>query len=291
MTLVLSAKLNSAQQAAYKESGYHYPLRAFSEEEAEVLKQKFLAYRESSLKKINKNMIPREQALFMMDTHWFLRWVYEIAANQNILDAVESVLGPNILVWGTQFFPKFPGDKAYVSWHQDAAYWGLSPANVTTAWVALAESKSANGCLRVIPKSHKTELPQRDTYAESNMLSRGQEIAVDVDESQAVDFVLKPGEFSLHHVGVVHGSGPNVSDIARIGVAIRYISPDVVQKQNIRDMTILVRGKDDYHHFDLAEPPEKDMEYGESKLYEEAFTRKAKRNSVDDNTNEVKGRQ
>ena len=99
--------------------------------------------------------------------------------------------------------------------------------------------------MRVVPETHQSAvLPQRETYAPDNMLSRGQEIAVEVDEAQAVDLVLAPGEFSLHHIGTVHGSGPNHSTEPRIGLAIRYITPDVIQ-QGARDLAVLVRGKDD----------------------------------------------
>jgi hypothetical protein len=119
-------------------------------------------------------------------------------------------------------------------------------------------------------------LPQRDTYAEANMLSRGQEIAVEVDESQAVNFVLRPGEFSLHDVGIVHGSLPNASDAPRIGLAIRYISPDVVQHGGARDLVLLLRGRDRHGHFDIAEPPQRDVPYGVSPLHRESLARKTR---------------
>jgi ectoine hydroxylase-related dioxygenase (phytanoyl-CoA dioxygenase family) len=192
-----------------------------------------------------------------------------------VLDAVEEVLGPDILVWSSQWFAKLPHDRAFVSWHQDATYWGLTPPNVSTAWIALTVSDAANGCLRVIPGTHRGELlPQRETYGADNMLSRGQEIAVAVDESQAVDLVLRPGQFSLHHVGIVHGSGPNESTGPRIGLAVRYISPDVIQQGAQRDLAILARGRDRYGHFDLVEPPDRDLAYGESSTHRESIARK-----------------
>ena len=110
--------------------------------------------------------------------------------------------------------------------------------------------------MRVIPRTHKTSfLAQRETYGRDNMLSRGQEIAVDVDENLAVDLVLRPGEMSLHHVLIVHGSQANVSDRPRIGLAIRYITPDVIQDGSQRQFAQLVRGKDHYGHFEIVEPP------------------------------------
>jgi len=268
-------ELSGRQRAEYAERGYFRPLRAFSVGEATELRQKFESYWEQDREEL-LTKLPRERYLALVDSHFFLRWVYDIAAHPNILDAVESVLGPDILLWNTHWFPKFARDSSYVSWHQDAAYWGLTPPKVTTAWVALSRSTRANGCLRVISGTHLGRVrPHAETYAEANMLSRGQEIAVDVDESSdMVDIELEPGEFSLHHVGIVHGSGPNDSDEPRIGLAIRYITPDVTQQGGQRDLVMRVRGTAAFDHFDLADPPEHDIPRGESDLHAESIRRK-----------------
>ena len=275
MSLIEPAKLTPQEQTQYKRHGYHFPVRAFAGDEALTLQNQFQAYLAQVAERM-KGLLPRERRTFMTETHLFLRWVYDIVSNPRILDAVESVIGPNIIVWASQWFPKFPGDKAFVSWHQDATYWGLTPPNVTTAWIALSESTVNNGCMRVVPGTHTMPLlPQRETYGVDNMLSRGQEIAVEVDEKQAVDMPLMPGEFSLHHVGIVHGSGPNDSDTPRIGLAVRYISPDVVQSNPGREIALLVRGKDAYGNFELVDPPEHDLPFGESRIHAEALDRKA----------------
>ena len=275
MTSLLPTRLSDRERAAYYERGYHVPVRAFSEADAERGHRRFLDYWQPHGKTL-KARPPREWGPYLIDTHMFLRWVSEIVLHPQVLDAVESVLGPDIMVWGSQWFPKFAHDRAYVSWHQDAAYWGLTPLNVTTAWIAMVPSTRENGCMRVIPGSHRGLLPQRETYAEANMLSRGQEIAVEVDESQAVDFELQPGEFSLHHIGIVHGSGPNTSQTSRIGLAVRYISPDVVQQGSARDMVLLARGKDDYGHFVIVAPPLHDLPFGESTVHSESLARRTR---------------
>ena len=273
--------LDARQRTEYQARGYHFPLRAFPPEEAAALSQRFLAHWQQH-SELLKPLLPRERVAFSLENHLFLPWVYEIVANTRVLDAVESVLGPNVMVWSSQWFPKFPHDKAFVSWHQDATYWGLTPPNVATAWIALTESTLANGCMRVIPGTHQGALlPQRETYAQTNMLSRGQEIAVTVDESQAVPLELRPGEFSLHHVGIVHGSGPNDSNAPRIGIAVRYISPDVVQQGRERDLVLLVRGRDHYGHFDIVKAPEREIAYGESAVQVESLARK-RRNLLPD---------
>ncbi|MGH9447351.1 MAG: phytanoyl-CoA dioxygenase family protein, partial [Terriglobia bacterium] len=112
----------------------------------------------------------------------------------------------------------------------------------------------------VIPGSHKGPLlPQVETYARDNALSRGQEIAVKVDESRAVDLVLEPGEMSLHDIGIVHGSNANQSEKPRIGLAVRFITPEVIQDGAERQMAQLVRGSDGFGHFDFVDPPQDDV--------------------------------
>src|SRR5262249_53294543 len=122
---------------------------------------------------------------------------------------------------------------------------------------ALSPSTAANGCMRVIPGTHSEPMmPQRETYVPENALSRGQEIAVDVDERQAVDLNLRPGEMSLHHIWIVHGSNANTSkDTPRIGIAIRYTRPEVVQESPTKPYAMLVRGKDACGNFNLQPPP------------------------------------
>jgi chlorinating enzyme len=270
-----SRKLDPGQQSFYAEKGYFFPLRALDTEEANGFLKRFLEYGDQNAHRL-RGLLQRDRRIYLSEMHLFLEWVYRIVSHSSVLDAVESVLGPNILVWGSQWFPKLPGDRAYVSWHQDGTYWGLHPPSVTTAWIAFSESTPENGCMRVVPGTHKTpKLPQRETYAPDNMLSRGQEIAVEVDEAQAVDLILQPGEMSLHHIGIVHGSGPNSSSRARIGLAVRYIGPEVIQDGPARDIAVLVRGKDEYGHFDLAEPPQRDASPEESSIHAEASRRKA----------------
>jgi hypothetical protein len=270
-----SRKLALEQQAFYKQNGYLSPRRVLGAEEASGYEARFVEYMSKYAQQLC-GLLQRDRRVYLSEAHLFLSWVYRIVAHPAVLDAVESVLGPNILVWGAQWFPKLPGDNAYVSWHQDGTYWGLHPPNVTTAWIALSDSTPENGCMRVVPGTHHTpKLPQRETYAPDNMLSRGQEIAVQVDESRAVDLVLQPGEMSLHHIGIVHGSGPNRSDHARIGLAVRYIGPEVRQEGSARDLAVLVRGKDEYGHFDLVEPPERDSSPEQSSVHAEALRRKA----------------
>ena len=159
-------------------------------------------------------------------------------------------------MWTVSIFPKYPRDPGYISWHQDGTYWGLDSTRVTTAWVALTDSTVETGCMRVVPGSHRRPiLPHRDTYAPDNRLSRGQEIEVAVDETDAVDVVLRAGEMSLHHVNIIHGSNPNPSDRSRIGFAPRFTTPATRQIDGEPPTAVLARGRDGYGHFQLLPAP------------------------------------
>ena len=247
--------ISSDLKERYEEDGYCFPIPVLGETEVQDFRRCFLDFYEKNNERL-QSLAPRDQYQILSETHVSLPWVYRLAAHGRVLDAVEAILGPNLLLWGSRWFTKMPGDKTFVSWHQDATYWGLHPPRVTTAWIALSESSSENGCMRVLPASHKAGLvPQTETYALDNALSRGQEIAAEVDESQARDVILCPGDMSLHHIGIIHGSRVNQSPKARIGIAIRYITPDVVQDTDERPIALLVRGSDTCGNFELLPPP------------------------------------
>ena len=246
--------LSSEQRQFYEEHGYLCPLSVFSDGETQRFRRQFDDYTEENKERLSK-LIPRERRAVYGLTHLSLPWVYEIVSHPRVLDAVEGVLGSNLLVWGSDWFVKFPGDAAFISWHQDGAYWGLQPPKVATAWIALSPSSKESGCMQVMPGTQKTQLPQRETYALDNALSRGQEIALEVDESKAVPLTLRPGEMSLHHIGIAHGSKANGANYARIGIAVRYIAPEVVQQGSERQIVQLVRGKDEHGNFEIVVPP------------------------------------
>ncbi len=204
--------------------------------------------------------------------HLLLRRFADLVRDPRILDPIEDVIGPDIFCWSAGFFMKNPNDRARVTWHQDSTYWGLSSPDVVTAWVAFTPSTVETGCMRVIPGTHLVDqLPHRETYAADNLLSRGQEVEATVDERQAVDVVLEPGQISLHHVRLIHGSEPNVGTHRRIGFAIRYVPTHVRQLSGQRDYASLVRGHDAFGHF-LHEPvPAADFDPAVVALHAEAY--------------------
>ncbi len=235
----------------YKEHGYYAPIRAFSADDAARFR--------AQLERFEAEHAPLA-SLLRNKTHLALTWADELIRHPGILDAVEQVIGPNILCWGSSFFVKNARDSSYVSWHQDSTYWGLEPPDIVTAWVALSESVAANGAMRVVPGTHKLDqVAHRDTFAAGNLLSRGQEVVVDVDAARAVALELLPGEMSLHHVRLIHGSEPNPSDRRRIGFAIRYLPTHVRQVVGKHDSATLVRGEDRHGNFLPERRPEADL--------------------------------
>ena len=245
------ARLSEAAIEHYREHGYYAPIRVMSADDAARVRGQLEA-REAAHGALKGSMRHKSHLLFT--------WLDGLIRHPAILDAVEGVIGPDILCWSSTFFIKEAGDPGFVSWHQDSTYWGLDPADIVTAWVALSESTVENGAMRVIPGTQKLDqVAHRDTFAADNLLTRGQEIAVDVDDSKAVTLALEPGEMSLHHVRLIHGSDPNPSAKRRIGFAIRYLPTHVRQIVGTRDSATLVRGIDRFGNFEPEFAPDHDL--------------------------------
>jgi ectoine hydroxylase-related dioxygenase (phytanoyl-CoA dioxygenase family) len=245
-------RLSEAQIRQYHEQGYLFPIRALPATAA-VRHRRQLEVFEAQGGAVKEGLRHKPHLLFT--------FLDELVRHSGVLDPVEGVIGPNILCWASSFFTKEARSESYISWHQDLTYWGLEPADIVTAWIALSPSTVASGAMRVIPGTHLREVaPHKDTFAEGNLLSRGQEIEVEVDEAKAVDVVLQPGEMSLHHVKLVHGSNPNTSDDRRIGFAIRYLPTHVGQVVGAKDSALLVRGVDSHGHFEPETPPVADLD-------------------------------
>ena len=244
--------LTENQIERFRRDGCVFPIRVMPEDQALDIRGKLEHYEKQSGGPLAGDLRHK--------THLLFPWLADLVRNTRIVDAIEDLYGPNLLCWTTNFFIKEANNPAFVSWHQDSTYWGLSRPDVVTAWVALTPSNRSNGAMTFIPGTHTSDqLEHRDTFAKNNLLTRGQEVAVDVDESKAVTIELRPGEISLHHVRLVHGSPANPSNDRRIGFAIRYIPTSVSQIAG-EDSATLVRGVDTFHHFAPEPRPSTDMQ-------------------------------
>jgi non-haem Fe2+, alpha-ketoglutarate-dependent halogenase len=191
----------------------------------------------------------------------FFPWAYRLATEPLVLGAVEAILGPDLLISGTLIFCKYPRDPAFVAWHQDTFYSNLHLTPSVSAWIALLDSTPENGCMRVIPGSHlQGTLPHQEKRGSDNLLKRGEEIQVEVDEADAVDLVLRAGDMSLHHHAIIHGSRPNRSDVKRLGFIVRYVTPEYHLGPQ-RTPFLRAKGASTCGgHLEIAEgPPERDI--------------------------------
>ena len=260
--------LTQEQIDTFWRDGCVFPVRVMPAERAIAIREKLEAFEASTGGPLKGDLRHK--------THLLFTWLNDLARDTRIVDAIEDLYGPDLLCWSTNFFIKEAHNPAFVSWHQDSTYWGLSRPDVVTAWVALTPSDASNGAMGFIPGTHRQDqIPHRDTFAKDNLLTRGQEIAVDVDKDTAVTIELQPGEISLHHVRVVHGSPANPSDDRRIGFAIRYIPTSVAQVVG-EDSATLVRGTDHFHHFELEPRPTADMDPAFVRLHRDVTERNAK---------------
>ena len=239
--------LSSNQLKQYEDEGFVSPINIFSNMKAREIRDE--------IELIEKKMPNELTKSGRYNAHLISPLLDEVTHNQDVLDAVESIIGNNILVCGTTLFIKNPGEGGFVSYHQDAKYIGLEPHNWVTAWVAITNSDENNGCMKMWSGSHKENLKEHDqNFNEKNLLTRGQTIN-NVPDDQIVSLVLNAGQMSLHHPKTVHGSGVNHSKDRRIGFVIQsYIGTNVKQVLG-RNGVQLARGEDKYNfHEKIGRP-------------------------------------
>jgi non-heme Fe2+,alpha-ketoglutarate-dependent halogenase len=245
--------LTPNQVECYHRDGVLFPLPALNEQE--------VSHFRSCHDELDRRLGDRPTAQQKGDCHLHYKWACDLATHPNVLDAVEDIIGPNILIHSSTIFAKQAGDDMFVSWHQDSHYWGLSEARLVSAWIALTESTIDNGCLRVLPGTHTRKFEHLENPQTNNILGRGLTVSEVLDEDGAVDVLLKAGEMSFHHANVIHGSKPNSSKRPRIGCAIRYIST-AVKQERFHYRVILARGRDDYRYYPVQERPTADIDEG-----------------------------
>ena len=267
--------LTEAQIARYWDTGFLTALPALSPAEAAAAR--------AELETLERDWLSADlpqplNTYKRVNAHCVMTLAARLAQHPAILDQVEGILGPNLMIWSAEFFIKEPRTNHVVGMHQDLTYWGLGEtSDQVTAWVALSPATRASGCMEFAAGSHKNPiLPHNDTFAETNLLSRGQEIVVDVPKEDRTAIELAPGQMSLHHGLTIHGSGPNQSDDRRIGFAIRYLSPDAQQQVADRDYAMMARGVDMSGNFIHYMPPTQNFSLQSVALYEQIRADQAK---------------
>jgi len=250
--------LSSNQLKQYKDEGFVSPINIFSKEKAKEIRNEI---------ELIENKMPGElEKSGRYNAHLISPLLDEITHNSKILDAVQSLIGENILVCGTTLFIKNPNEQGFVSYHQDAKYIGLEPHNWVTAWVAITDSNEKNGCMRMWSGSHKDKLKKHDEkFNEGNLLTRGQTVE-NVPKEKTIPLILEAGQMSLHHPTVVHGSELNKSNDRRIGFVIQsYIGTNVKQVLG-KNGVQLARGVDEFNYHEIIDRPENLLDEKDIKL-------------------------
>ncbi|RPG25456.1 MAG: phytanoyl-CoA dioxygenase family protein [Gammaproteobacteria bacterium TMED50] len=253
----MSHQLSAEQIDTYQRDGFLSPLPVFTQDEVRQLRKQFEDF-EQRFGGVERAVSRRT------DLHLLTGWGYDVVTDARIVEPVTSLLGPDVLLWSMNWFIKEPDNTKFVSFHQDANYWGLEPHDVATAWIALSDAGARTGPMEFIPGSHRGELyEQHNTFEKDNLLSRGQTIEAALPTEDCFMTPLAAGEMSLHHVRTIHRSGPNTSSDRRIGMVLRYCATHVRQTKGA-DTATLVAGEDQFGHFRLMQRP--NVEYGEDEM-------------------------
>jgi non-heme Fe2+,alpha-ketoglutarate-dependent halogenase len=265
----MTASLSSAQVAQYRRDGFLFPVDCLTPEEVRHCRARLEAFEREQGDTFGK--LPN---LVRSKSHLLFTWMDQLVRHPKVLDAVESIIGPNILIYHLTSWLKEPNDPSHVTWHQDGTYFGLEPAEQVTAWIALTDSTPEMGCIKLLPGSHVIgQQPHRETDIPGNLLSRGQTIERRLDYDRYLLMPLRAGQVSLHHTHIVHCSEPNRTDRRRIGIGVSYIPTRCRLINNARVTAALVRGRDDHGHFDPEPPPAADFDAGARAVHAAAVER------------------
>ncbi len=228
--------LDQEQITQYNELGYISGLTAYEDKVA-------IDHRKSFDHLLDEFKNNGKDAYSINGYHTKCESIYNVVLNKNILDAVEDIIGPDIIAWGTHYFTKPPHDKKSVPMHQDASYWPFTPSRTVTCWLAIDDATLENSAMQFLPKTHdKGHLEWEDTKEEAVL---NQSILNPGQYGEPFDNVLKAGQFSLHADMLAHGSKANTSAHRRCGLTIRYCPPSVIAIEKAwANNAILCRGKD-----------------------------------------------
>ena len=239
----MSSRHTENREQIYQEEGLIYPVRVLEPDQAARLR--------SRCDELEAALGGRPRTIEVRQMHMHFSWAYELTTCPAILDEVEQILGPDIVIWASELFSKHPQDQnVSVGWHRDQGYMGFAVEDVVTSWVALSDSVQGNGCMRAIPGPNRLS----GTDLSPEVTSPHHIPEEFIDESQVIDVELQAGEMSLHDCRIVHGSGPNLSDRKRVGFAIRYVRADSLPLHG-RPPVVLARGSIQGDNFELVAPP------------------------------------
>jgi hypothetical protein len=261
--------LTQAQVDSYRRDGFLFPIPALSPDEV-VACLAGLARLEASLG------CPVAEADVKWRSHAYAHspWFNDLIRHPRILDAIEDVIGPDILVWTSTFFIKEPHSPTYAAWHQDGTYFGLEPHEQVCAWVALTDATAEAGCMEQLSFHGAPRQYRHAALGIAHSINRaGQTITEPFDDSAPVAMALPAGSFSLHHELAVHRSAANRAAHRRVGIGLNYIPTHVRVNGPVRMKAMLVRGEDRYGHFELIDPPSAECDVAALATHQEVSDR------------------
>jgi ectoine hydroxylase-related dioxygenase (phytanoyl-CoA dioxygenase family) len=265
----MPASLSPAQVAQYQRDGYVFPVDCLTPEEVRHYRGCLEAF-----ERAQGDTFGRLPDLVRSKSHLLFTWMDALVRHPRVLDAVESLIGPDILLYHLTSWLKEPHEASRVSWHQDGTYFGLEPPEQVTAWIALTDATPDMGCIKLIPGSQVIgQRPHKDVPAADNLLSRGQTIDFQMDYTKYIMMPLRAGQVSLHHTHVVHCSDPNRTDQRRIGIGVSYIPTRCRLMNDVRVSAMLVRGRDTHGHFDPEPRPAADFDAAARAAHADAVNR------------------
>ncbi|MEM8704934.1 MAG: phytanoyl-CoA dioxygenase family protein [Actinomycetota bacterium] len=263
----MTGSLSQERRDAFWNDGFLFPTRVMSRDDAFAAREHLLALMAEPGVELPKPFADYARTCF----HIVSTEAARLAQHPAILDCVESILGPDLLVWMVELIVKPPHSDKILTMHQDLNYWGFDHSDrEITAWLALGDVTVENGAMQFVRGSHRMgHVEHHDTYGENNLLSRGQEVAVEFDPADEVPVELEAGELSLHHGLTFHGSGPNTTDHHRVALVIRYVTPEMGKATGPDDYAMLVRGVDRHNKLIKVAPPTTDFGPAELALHAE----------------------
>jgi len=254
-------RLSQDQVNHFRDKGYLSPLTAMSPERAGECRAALEAFeRETGMSACQD---------LQLKAHCYFRWSYELSRSPEITEVAQDLLGEDVLVFASRFWIKEPRDNKMVSWHQDMAYFGIDPQMMITFWIGLTAATPENGVMNMIPGTHHKLHEHVETFDANNLLTRGQSVP-NVDERDAVQTTLLPGQFSIHHGNLLHNSPSNVSDDRRIGMTLMLMPAHVRSTIGRRSATLLC-GTDKYGYWDLDPEPVGDRDPAYLKIMRDSY--------------------
>jgi hypothetical protein len=261
--------LTEDQVRRYRHDGYLFPVPALSQAELADCLAGF-----GRLEGWLGTKLTEADRKWRSAAYTYMPWVDALVRHPRVLDAIEDVIGPDILVYTSTFFVKEPGSPMFAAWHQDATYFGLAPTDHVTAWVALTDATEEAGCMEVLPARGQPRQHRHEALRLVHSINGGgQAITETLDEQAAVTMALPAGSFSLHHTLCAHRSAPNRAAHRRIGIGISYVPAHVRPTGSYRMPALLVRGADSGGHFDLLDAPKAEFDDDSIERHERVYRR------------------